>query len=234
MFNCETIYVKVNYSNYSTPDQSIYGHKSTSSSVTGITIEEVLRKLEEDAGLVLKFMASNGLVANPTKTMFMILSIWNSKLRYGLQLYAKVRTQKECPSQSLMENLQKAQNQLVRTLENVRIKDKNRTSTMLTKLKMLSVNQNMAKIKLTELWKAINTDNNPLNFRQQQPAANGRETRGVAEGKIIQSKGSTLAKDSFVYDATKIWNDAPDAIKSAKTMYSAKAEIKKFCVSLPM
>ena len=45
----------------------------TSTSVKGKTIEEVLQKLEEDAGLILKFMASNGLVANPKKTTFMVL-----------------------------------------------------------------------------------------------------------------------------------------------------------------
>jgi len=34
----------------------------------------VLRKLEEDATNILEFMASNGLVANPTKTVFMMLN----------------------------------------------------------------------------------------------------------------------------------------------------------------
>ena len=143
----------------------------TSSSVTGKTIEEVKAKLEEDAEQVLKFMASNGLVANPSKTTLMILnhktdtpveitvggktiiqeksskllgvtinekenwstqinekggvisslnqrlylirrlknqvnktrlrkvaeSIWTSRLRYGLQLYGKVRQTSEDP-----------------------------------------------------------------------------------------------------------------------------------------
>ena len=39
-----------------------------SSTVTGKTLEEVKQKLEEDAEMVLKFMASNGLVAHPSKT----------------------------------------------------------------------------------------------------------------------------------------------------------------------
>ena len=34
----------------------------------------VMRKLEEDATNILEFMASNGLVANPTKTVFMMLN----------------------------------------------------------------------------------------------------------------------------------------------------------------
>ena len=46
----------------------------TSTGVTGDSIDEVIAKLEEDADLVLKFMASNGLVANPHKTTLMILN----------------------------------------------------------------------------------------------------------------------------------------------------------------
>ena len=83
--------------------------------------------------------------------------------------------------QSNMEKLQKTQNKLVRTLENVRIKDKNRSSEMLTKNSMLSVNQTLAQIKLTELWKATHTDNNPLKFTQLTPAENGRESTGNQE-----------------------------------------------------
>ena len=44
----------------------------TSSSVTGKTIEEVKLKLEEDAQLGLRFMASNGLVANPSKQHYLL------------------------------------------------------------------------------------------------------------------------------------------------------------------
>ena len=161
-------------------------------------------------------------------------SIWNSKLRYGLQLYAKVRTSNECPTNSVMENLQKTQNKLVRTLENVRLMERNKTSDMLTKHKMLSVNQLQAQVKLTELWKAVNSENNPLKFTYQTPAENGRVTRAVSYKKLVQTKGSTLTNDSFIYDATKLWNLAPESIKMSSSLLSAKAEIKKNCISLPL
>ena len=105
---------------------------------------------------------------------------------------------------------------------------------MLTKHKMLSVNQLQAQVKLTELWKVVNTDNNPLKFTHQSPAENGRETRAVSNKKLVQTKGSTLTNDSFIYDATRLWNMAPESIKMSKSLLSAKAEIKKFCVSLPL
>ena len=91
-----------------------------------------------------------------------------------------------------------------------------------------------AQIKLTELWKVMNTDNNPLNFTHQTPAENGRETRAVSNKILVQNKASTLSQDTFVYDATKTWNNAPECIKHAKSLYSAKCEIKKYCASLPM
>ena len=144
-----------------------------SSKLLGVTIEENQKWNEQVNG-------TGGLIKSLDKRLYFIRrlknqvddsrlnkvvdSIWTSKLRYGLQLYAKVRTNNECPTSAIMENLQKTQNKLIRTLENVRLKDRNRTSDMLTKNKMLSVNQLQAQVKLTELWKAVNTGNNLLNF----------------------------------------------------------------------
>ena len=57
---------------------------------TGISekdLELVLRKLEEDAENVLNFMASNGLVANPKKTSFVIL---NQKVRKNEAISIKI------------------------------------------------------------------------------------------------------------------------------------------------
>ncbi len=45
----------------------------TESSCKGKDEQVVMKKLEEDATNILQFMASNGLVANPTKTVFMML-----------------------------------------------------------------------------------------------------------------------------------------------------------------
>ena len=46
----------------------------TSSSSSGKTVEEVREKMEEDAEEILKIMASNGLVANPSKTMLILMN----------------------------------------------------------------------------------------------------------------------------------------------------------------
>ena len=54
---------------------SLFGYADdTSSSCKGKCIVKLLRELEEDAKRILQFMASNGLVANPNKTAFIILN----------------------------------------------------------------------------------------------------------------------------------------------------------------
>ena len=112
-------------------------------------------------------------------------SLWISKARYGLQLYGQVRLCEEDILTGTLDKLQLAQNNLLRTLENVRIKDKVSIKTMLEKNKMLSINQMHAQVKLTEMWKANNYRNYPLNISKQQPAVNGRPTRGVSDGKLL-------------------------------------------------
>ena len=73
-------------------------------------------------------------------------SLWTSKARYGLQLYGQVRQTEEDVVTGTLDNLQKAQNNMLRTLENVRIKDRVSIKSMLLKNNMLSINQLNAKI----------------------------------------------------------------------------------------
>ena len=46
----------------------------TSSSHSGRDLKRVLENLQEDAKNILQFMASNGIVAYPSKTKFMLLN----------------------------------------------------------------------------------------------------------------------------------------------------------------
>ena len=118
----------------------------------------------------------------------------------------------------------------LRTLENVRVKDRVSIKSMLKKNKMLSINQMHAQVKLTEMWKATNYKNYPLSITKQLPSITGRVTRGVTEGKLIEP--STL--NTFIGNATRLWNNAPMEIKSSKSISIAKKEIKKYCEQLPI
>ena len=46
----------------------------TTTTTTAKNLEELIKRMEEDAASVLSFMASNGLVANANKTSFLILN----------------------------------------------------------------------------------------------------------------------------------------------------------------
>ena len=66
-------------------------------------------------------------------------SIFNSKVKYGLQLCGKVRTSELHQKQGYLMEIQKIQNKLFRLLNNSTIKDKIPTKNIANDLNMLSV-----------------------------------------------------------------------------------------------
>ena len=277
----------------------------TSTSVSGKLLKDIIIKLEEDALLVLKFMASNKLVANPTKTslLFMNLkgeldikinigeaeikreksakllgmnmtddqqwnkhinltisalnkrfflicrmrnkinnrslrtlsnSIFNSKLRYGIQLCGKVRLLDIDSTQGPLEELQKVQNKMFRLLNNTRIKDKISTKSIMANLNMLSVNQVNAQIKLTEIWKSLKVDDYPIHCQKLKYNPEARSTRASERGDLISDAASSKSQATFLNDAFKIWNAAPIEIKNSNTLAMAKKVIRNFVTTLPI
>ena len=68
-------------------------------------------------------------------------SICMSKIRYGVQLYGKIRWAANDEKSGLLEEIQKVQNKLARWLNGVNLKDKKRTSVLLKNIEMMSTNQ---------------------------------------------------------------------------------------------
>ena len=99
---------------------------------------------------------------------------------------------------------------------------------------MTSVNRMNAQIKLTEVWKAINTDKCPLNVKVPLMVPEQREARSSAKGQLKITGASEGMKKTFINDSKKIWNNAPNDIKSCGSIYAAKATIKKFVKTLPL
>ena len=87
-----------------------------------------------------------------------------------------------------------AQNNLLRTLQNARIKDKVSIASMLERQNMLSVNQLQAQIKLTEMWKATNLSTYPLNIEKRSLSVDARTTRSVT----MQNLNEPRTLNSFV------------------------------------
>ena len=74
---------------------------------------------------------------NPGKLRKIVDSLWTSKLRYGLQLWATLRTEDTETKKNLVVEVQKAQNKLLRVLEKKRISDKIPVKSILESQKML-------------------------------------------------------------------------------------------------
>ena len=277
----------------------------TSSDSSSKIVKEVLDKLEKDAKGIMEFMASNGLVANPQKTVFMLLgnkqgeavsvkvgdteiqqsttarllgveideeqkwkpqvdklitaldrrlfylrriagkisnkglkkvtdSIWTSKMRYGLQLYQEVRTRSDQMKSTKIMMLQRAQNRMLRTITGTWKIDHVKITDLLEQTNTLSVNQTAAQIKLGEMWKAAKLEGYPVNMVKTKQNEDGRMTRHNQGDKFKEVIRTTLGKNSFVADGPKLWNNAPESITKAATLWKAKKEIKLYCKTLPV
>ena len=85
-----------------------------------------------------------------------------SKIRYGLQLYGKVRFTAEDVSCANFKAIQLVQNDLLQLLNGTKVKDQVCIKSILDKFSMLSVKQLNAQIKLLEMWKSINLKDHSL------------------------------------------------------------------------
>ena len=164
-------------------------------------------------------------------------SIFNSKIRYGLQLMGKVRIQDEDGGvQKDLKNIQLMQNKMVRLKNNVKLSDKKATSDLLKRVNMLSVNQINGQIKLTEIWKAVNIKECPLNITKMKEVAPERPLRSknIIENRLLETGKSVNSKKTFITDGVKLWNRCPASIRQCDSLFSAKKEIKKFVNTLPV
>ena len=92
--------------------------------------------------------------------------IFMSKVRYGLQLYGKVRMNEEDQISGDLKEIQLVQNNLLRLLNKTGRKDKVSIKSMLDRFQMSSVNQLNAQIKLLEIWKLVNVPDYPLKLKK--------------------------------------------------------------------
>ncbi len=128
----------------------------------------------------------------------------------------------------LFKNIQCIQNNLLRTLNGSKIKDKVSISSMLDTYNMLSVNQLNASIKLLMVWKSLNIDNYPLKIDRQKSSATCRTTRADSAGKPIEIGKSLLVQKTSVSDAIRVWNRSPTSVTGSVSLCQAKNEIRKF------
>ena len=102
-------------------------------------------------------------------------SLFNSKIRYGLQMCGQIRWKDSDPTPNLMKDLQICQNKMLRLLNNSRISDKISTASLLVK-----VNQINAQIKLSEMWKAVKDEDHPFNIVKWESWPDVRSMRSIS------------------------------------------------------
>ena len=267
--------------------------------------------LEHDARRVLQYMASNGLVANPKKTAFMILnlkqdlttspisitigneqilaessakllgvtldsdqkwktqiqgkggvisnlnsrlfllrrlarsigsdrlkriadSLYTSKIRYGLQLYGKVRLVELDPYDSLLDSLQITQNKFARFLHGSTLLDRVSTKTLFKETKLASINQLNAQIKLLEVWKSQNIKTYPTKWSTRKETLIREGLKSTNKPELLISGKTHVQSLTFINDAARVWNNAPSNIKECKSLSSVKKQIKTFTQTLPL
>ena len=123
----------------------------------------------------------------------------------------------------------------MRILNDKRISDRIRTSVLLAIVNMASINQTHAQIKLLEIWKSFNNEkNNILKIIKVKSYAQGSRTRSGTAINLVELRTSAMSSRTFINDASRLWNAAPDYIKTFDTIYSAKLAIKKFTKTLPL
>ena len=150
-------------------------------------------------------------------------------------MLGKVRTNNEDPTNGLLAKLQVSQNKMARFLNGTTILDKISNSDIFQRNNLLSINQLNCQIKLTEVWKSLNDDLYPLKWDKKIPAAKETMiTRSANNQTLLEIRHSKLEDSTFMNDAAKLWNLAPQSIKDCKSVFSAKKEIKKFITSLPL
>ena len=151
-----------------------------------------------------------------------------------MKLEWSVRLNGQDPENEDLKEIQLVQNKLLRSLNGTKLKDKISTKYLLSKIDMMSVNQLNAQVKLLEIWKALNLESYPLQVLQQTVPTLGVVTRASLKGRPVEIGKTNLTKCTSVSDAVRIWNQAPDSITEAQSLYAAKISIKTYAKSLPI
>ena len=126
------------------------------------------------------------------------------------------------------------QNKLARLINEKTLKDKVSTKELLQNANLLSVNQINAKVKLQEIWKVMNIADYPLKIKLSEVKTDQVATRAMVNRTPLEMGSTTLKSKTCVSDAIKLWNLAPNDIKSCTSINSLKKIVKEFVKTLPV
>ena len=159
--------------------------------------------------------------------------IFISKLQYCLNLFCPIRQKNSDPHPTDLKDLKIVYNKLLRTLTGNAISDKISIKQMLAEMNWSSINQLSIQTRLEQAWKAIHIKDHPLASLFKMKENNGYTLRN-RESQFQQSIPSRLKERSFCYPTVRLWNNAPNFIKEAKSFKEAKKLIRKYSKNFPI
>ena len=166
--------------------------------------------------------------------MKVVDGLFTSKINYGIQLYGRVRISQEDTINKDIKAIQMVQNKMARLLNGKTLKDKISTKVLLENVKMLSVNQLNAKVKLQEMWKILNVEDYPIKIPLKSVHSDQVSTRAMINRTPVEKGITVLQTKTCLSDAIRLWNLAPSNIKSCTSLYSLKKSVKEFVKLLPI
>jgi len=153
-----------------------------------------------------------------------------SRLRYCLPVFGSefVRLRDTDIRSSVINNLQKIQNDMLRIITSKQRRDHERIADMLADTKMLSINQLAAYSILLETWRAKTS---------AIPHLSSLLTYGRSDERTLRSdttkNASASSCEPFAMCAAQLWNLTSERFKDTKSIIVAKKEARTTAAQLP-
>ena len=155
-----------------------------------------------------------------TCSILMQMFQFNYQIEYCSSVYLsdKVRISEDAKLTKELKDLQKKQNQMLRTILNFKIRDKVCVKNMLQETNNLSINQMVCLQIIMDTWKAIKLNIHCI----KKYFETFKSTR--MEGLLKADEDPS----SFIGIAAKLWNMAPTRVRTTNLYKVAKREAEKF------
>ena len=161
-------------------------------------------------------------------------AIFMSHVRYGLLLYCRIETDPNDPHSVCIEKLRTVFNDCLRLLTGKSRTDHESITNMLDNLGWLSLNQMAAETRLVEAWKVSKNQSYCLNDILKRRHKSSYSTRSKDQDLFERGVNDIHGSAGFVNPTARIWNKAPEDIRTAGTLTEAKRHIRKYVKTLPI
>ena len=157
-----------------------------------------------------------------------------SHVRYGISLYCPIEIDAEDPHSLCIEKLRVVFNDCLRLLTRNSRKDHVSINQMLDDLGWLSLNQIASENRLIEAWKTANFEDYSLKDTLKKRFKGSYSTRSRNQDFFERGVSDLQGSVGFVNSTARIWNQAPEEIRCAKTLSEARKHIRKYVMTLPI